>query len=253
LKFIMFKRIEEKAISKINNLLPNIFSGTYLLIMLLLMLFFSGATSTASGQQMVVDDAGVTEFRAFQLEAWYGTEESWILPAFSPVRGLELAAGAAITEDETFAVTEAKYMFRAPAKNRAGFGLVAGALFAPFGEFYTYVPVTLPLFEERVVLHGNAGYMLERFEIDHGDHTHTHEDHFFTWGARADVALAGPVTLLGELFGANDETPDFQVGLRLEILPGLLEMDFTYGNNFSRESSGLGFTAGLAWTPPPFR
>ena len=102
---------------------------------------------------MVVDDAGVTEYRAFHLETWIGTEESWILPAFSPVRGLELAAGAVITEDETFAVTEAKYMFREPANNCAGLGLVAGTLIAPFGEFYTYVPVTLPLLEERVVLH----------------------------------------------------------------------------------------------------
>lgn len=249
----MYKRIEERTTSMAYNLLFYVSLGSYLLLMLLFMLLFSGAFSTASGQQMVVDDAEVTEFRAFQLETWLGTEESWILPAYSPVRGLELAVGAVITDDETFAVTEAKYMFRAPANNRAGFGLVAGALIAPFEEFYTYVPVTLPLLEERIVLHGNAGYMLERHEIEHGDHTHTHEDHFFTWGARADVALFGPVTLLGELFGANDETPDFQVGMRLEILPGLLEMDFTYGNNFSRASSGLGFTAGLAWTPPPFR
>lgn len=249
----MYKRIEDETTSMAHNLPFCATLVSYLLLTLLFMMPMSGSISTASGQQLVVDDAEVTEYRAFQLEAWLGTEESWILPAFSPARGLELAAGTVIMEDETFAVTEAKYQLRAPANNRAGFGLVTGALIAPFGEFYIYVPVTLPLFEERVVLHGNAGYTLERYEIDHGDHTHSHEDHFFTWGARTDVALAGPITLLGELFGANDETPDFQVGLRLEILPGLLEMDFTYGNNFSRDSSGLGFTAGLAWTPPPFR
>ena len=205
------------------------------------------------GQQLVVDDAGVTEHRAFQLEAWLGTEESWILPAYSPLRGLELAAGAVITDDETFAVTEAKYMFRAPANNRAGFGLVAGTLIAPFGEFYSYIPVTIPLLDERVVLHGNLGFMLERHDEQHGDHTHTRDDHLFTWGARADIATFGPISFLGELFGENSDRPDFQVGLRLEILPGLLEMDFTYGNNFSRDSSGPGFTAGLAWTPPPIR
>ncbi len=249
----MYKRIEQKTTSMANNLLFYVSLASYLILMLIFMVLAGGVFSTANGQQMVVDDAGVVDYRAFQLETWIGTEESWILPAYSPLRGLELAAGAVITEDETFAVTEAKYMFRTPANNRAGFGLVAGTLIAPFGEFYTYVPVTLPLFEERVVLHGNAGYTLERYEIDHGDHTHSHDDHFFTWGARTDVALAGPVTLLGGLFGVNDETPDFQVGLRLEILPGLLEMDFTYGNNFSRDSSGLGFTAGIAWTPPPFR
>ncbi len=249
----MFQRIEEKTTLMAQRLLFYISLASYLLLMLHFMLLTGGALTTANGQQMVVDDAGVTDYKAFQLEDWAGTEESWILPAVSPLRGLELAAGAVITDDETFAVTEAKYMFRAPANNRAGFGIVAGALAAPFGEFYSYVPVTLPLIDERVVLHGNLGYMLERHEEEHGDHSHTHEDHFFTWGARADVALAAPVTLLGELFGLNDETPDFQVGFRLEILPGLLEMDFTYGNNLSRQSSGLGFTAGLAWTPPPFR
>jgi len=249
----MYKRIVEKTTSMAYNLLFYVSLASYLLLMLIFMLLTGGALSTANGQQMVVDDAGVVDYRAFHLETWIGVEESWILPAFSPVRGLELAAGAVITEDETFAVTEAKYMFREPANNRAGFGVVAGTMFAPFGEFYTYVPVTLPLLEERVVLHANAGYTLGRHEIDHDDHTHTHEDHFFTWGTRADVALAGPVTLLSGLFGMNDQTPDFQVGFRLEILPGLVEMDFTYGNNFSRESSGLGFTAGLTWTPPPLR
>ncbi len=249
----MFKRIEEKTTSMAQNLLFYISLASYLLLMLLSMLLMGGALSTANGQQMVVDDAGIVEYRAFHLETWIGTEESWILLAFSPLRGLELAAGAVITDDETFAVTEAKYMFRAPSNNRAGFGLVAGALFAPFRGFYSYVPATLPLLDERVVLHGNLGYVFERHLEDHGDHSHTHEDHAFTWGARTDLALAGPVTLLGGLFGQNSETPDFQIGFRLEILLGLLEMDFTYGNNFSRQSSGLGFTAGLAWTPPPFR
>ena len=249
----MYKRIEERTTSMAYNLLFYVSLGSYLLLMMLFILLFSGFFSTSSGQQMVVDDAGIVEYRAFHLEAWIGTEESWILPAFSPVRGLELAAGAVITEDETHAITEAKYLFREPTNSRVGFGLVAGALLAPFEEFYTYVPITLPLLEERIVLHGNAGYTLERHEVEHGDHTHTHEDHFFTWGGRADVALAGPVTLLGELFGANDEIPDFQVGFRLEVLSDLLEMDFTYGNNFGRQSSGMGFTVGLAFTPPPFR
>lgn len=249
----MYKRIENKTTSMANNLLFYVSLGSYLLLMLFFLLLFGGAFTTANGQQMVVDDAGIVEYRAFHLETWIGTEESWILPAFSPVRGLELATGAVITDDETFAITEAKYMFREPTDNRAGFGLVAGTLIAPFGEFYTYVPVTLPLLEERIVLHANVGYALERYKLDHGDHSHTHEDHFFTWGGRADMALAGPVTLLGALFGANDGAPDFQVGFRLEILPGLLEMDVTYGNSFSSNSSGLGFTAGLAWTPPPLR
>ena len=205
------------------------------------------------GQQLVVDEAETSEYRGFQLEAWLGTEESWILPVFSPVGRLELVAGAVITDDETHAVTEAKYMFRAPANNRAGFGLVAGTLIAPFGEFYSYIPVTFPLLDERAVLHGNLGYMLERHDEQHGDHTHTRDDHLLTWGVRADIAAFGPVSLLGELFGENSDRPDFQVGFRLELLPDLLEMDFTYGNSFSRQSSGLGFIVGVAWTPPPLR
>jgi len=220
------------------------------LILILVLVLSHGFTY---GQQLVVDDSESIEYRAFQLETWLGTEESWILPAFSPIRGLQLAAGAIITEDETLAVTEAKYMFRTPANNRVGFGIVAGTLIAPFVEFYSFIPVTFPLLDERVVLHGNFGYLLERNEEELGDHSHTQDDHLFTWGARADVAALGPVSLLGELFGENNDTPDFQVGFRLDLLPGLLEMDFTYGNSFSRQSSGLGFIVGVAWTPPPLR
>ncbi len=206
----MYKGIEERTTSMAYNLLFYVSLGSYLLLMLLFMLLFSGAVSTVSGQQMVVDDVGIVEYRAFHLEAWIGTEESWILPAFSPVRGLELAAGAVITEDETYAITEAKYMFREPRNNRAGFGLVAGTLLAPFGQFYTYVPVTLSLLEERVVLHDNAGYTLERNETVDGDQHYNKEEHFFTWGARTDMALAGPVTLLGAIFGETPKRPIFR-------------------------------------------
>lgn len=222
------------------------------ILILLIIIALGGMSQTANGQQMVVDDAGVTEFRAFQLESWLGTEESWILPAYSPVRGLELAAGAVITDDETHMVGEAKYMFRAPSLHSPGYGLVAGVLVAPFEEFYTYVPVTLPVFDEWMVLHGNLGYVLERHEEVHGDHTYIREGHLFFWGARADINVHGPFWLLGELFGEDNFQPDFQVGFRLEVIPELLEMDFTYGNNFSRVSSGMGFTVGIAWTPAPF-
>ncbi len=76
---------------------------------------------------------------------------------------------------------------------------------------------------------------------------------FFPVSSTSHLALAGPVTLLGGLFGGNTETPDFQVGFRLEVISDLLEMDFTYGNSFGTQSSGLGFTVGLAYTPSPFR
>ena len=42
---------------------------------------------------MFVDDAEIATFRSFQLESWYGTEESWALAAITPVRYLELGTG----------------------------------------------------------------------------------------------------------------------------------------------------------------
>ncbi|MDG5767869.1 hypothetical protein QA596_10360 [Balneolales bacterium ANBcel1] len=226
---------------------------SYLILLVLFLILSGGLFQSANGQQMVVDDADITDFRAFQLEAWLGSEESWILPAFSPVRNLEVGAGAVFSDDETYFVGELKYMFRAPGPNTPGFALVTGALMALFEEFYAFVPATLPVLDERLMLHANLGYALARYDVAHGDHTHSHEDHLFIWGGRADLNLHGPFWLLGEVFGANGDTPDFQGGLRIEVIPGLLEVDLTYGNSFSRHSSGMGVTGGIAWTPSPLR
>ncbi len=227
------------------------FSARFPVCLALLFIITGGLVQTSHSQQMVVDDAGVTGYRTFQLESWLGTEESWILPAFSPIRNLEVGAGIVFSDNETFFVSEAKYMFRDPEKHVPGFALVTGAFLAPFEEFYAFVPVTLPLVNDRVMLHGNLGYQFERHEEPHGVHEHLEDDHLLTWGARADINLYGPFWILGELFGANDFTPDFQTGVRTEVIPESLEMDVTYGNNFSRDHSGMGFTFGFAWNTSP--
>ncbi|MDI6401710.1 hypothetical protein QLX67_06875 [Balneolaceae bacterium ANBcel3] len=235
----MYNRIQKNTTSMAYNTLFYVSFFSYVLLILLFLMLADGAFNTANGQQMVIDDVEVTDYRGFSLETWYGQEESWVILLFSPLKGLELAPALMYTDDDVFGNIEAKYMFRAPGGNGPGIGLVSGAIWAPFIGFYTYVPVTFTLPEERAVINVNVGYEWEEATSGHAA----------TWGARVDVPVLSLMTLLGEVFGSNGDTPDFQVGVRWTIVPDLLEMDTTYGNHFGKEHSGLGFAVGLAWTP----
>lgn len=69
---------------KINNI-PG---KTLLLILILLSLI-----NTARAQQMMVDNADITTYRSFQKGTWYGSIESWLLPAIGSLPFLEVSGG----------------------------------------------------------------------------------------------------------------------------------------------------------------
>jgi hypothetical protein len=68
------------------------------------------------------------------------------------------------------------------------------------------------------------------------------------------MALTDRFTIIGEIFGEGEETPEFQVGLRTEVIPQRLLMDVSYGDHLRDrvDENRIGLVVGLAWTPPPF-
>lgn len=208
----------------------------------------------AHAQQMVVDDAGITDPGACQLETWMGQLGGWFQPACTALGRTELTLGIGYTDEphgdhthrHTEVFAEAKVNVLPDDPGALGLSLVAGAGFGfeaglPFEGVYAYVPVTYTLASERALFHANLGWAYETED----------RQHVALYGLRADVALHERVTLLGEAFGIGTAL-GAQGGLRLTIVPDLIAVDATYGATLRGDLPDLGFTVGLAITPAPF-
>lgn len=212
----------------------------------------------AAAQQMIVDDAAVTTERSVQVEAWYGTEESWFQPGLAVTPWLEFAPGLIFDSSDGFEPAGWLLEFKVvPGDLEAegyAYGLVAAPVFDFDGEieeFFSYVPFSKMLPDGVSVLHVNLGVEGTReefIEIVGGD-TDSEWEWAFTSGIRGDFSLSDRVTVLSEVFAANFETPSFQTGLRFSLVPDLVEMDVTYGEGFRRGMDFPGFNVGIAITP----
>ncbi|MBP3191894.1 hypothetical protein [Natronogracilivirga saccharolytica] len=201
----------------------------------------------ADAQQMIVDDAAVTTQRSFQIESWYGTEESWFQPAVSVTRWLELTAGMIFDSSDGLEPDNWFIEFKAVPGDVEVDGWAYGLVLAPvfnfdgdLDEFFSYVLFSKMILDGSSVLHLNLGM--------EGFNEHDRE-YAFTSGIRGDFGIRDRVMILSEIFTSNFETPSFQTGLRLAVIPDLIEMDVTYGEGFRKGMSYPGFNIGIAITP----
>ena len=201
----------------------------------------------SDAQQMFVDDAEVTTYRSFQVESWYGSRESWFLTAISPVRGLEFGTGFGFDSRDGFDpanwILEGKFAAVDFEARGWAIGAAAGILYDLDGnlkEVFGYIPYSHTIFNESSVLHVNAGFEAVQEE---------EWEYEFITGIRGDFGIADRFALLGEIAAANFTDAFYQGGLRISLVPDLLEMDITYGEGFRRQETAPGFNIGIAFTP----
>jgi hypothetical protein len=126
----------------------------------------------ADAQQFAVDDAGITEPGACQVEGWWGEAERFFLPACSFLPNTEITLGAArldrgIGRLETHGIVQAKWMRQDPEAFGWGWGFVVGTAVAlenaprEASEIYAYIPVTRRLEALPLDLHANVGWVRE--------------------------------------------------------------------------------------------
>jgi len=208
-------------------------------------------------QQFVVDDAGITDPGACQIEGWVSESARWVLPACTPVSRTEITLGIGLvreahgdhTHDEIEFVAQAKVSLLPDDPGRVGVSVVAGFGSSPFAqsagerveEFFAYVPLTYTAANEVLQFHLNGGWSYNRLD----------ELHRALYGIRADVSVLEPVQLIGEVFGEGIDL-GYQVGVRWHALPDLLSIDASYGNSFSSDDPGIGFALGVAIMPSAF-
>jgi hypothetical protein len=218
--------------------------------------------SPVHAQQFVTDDAALVERGACQLEAWYARPASWILPACQVIPNLEVTAGLGAVETVEGAhdvryVLQGKTLFRELEPDGFGIGLVGGFGLDPLGQIvarridsmYAYVPLSVSLAGDAMVLHQNVGWV---YGPEPGENGVAGRRHALTWAMRADVGLTDRWTAIAELFGQSRVFPEYQVGLRWAVVPDRLGIDLSYSGATAGDARGA-FTAGLAWTPPPWR
>jgi len=217
----------------------------------------AGPPSPLAAQQYVVDDAQIVDEGACHVEAWHGRRASWILPACQAVSNLEIAAGVGFVDEgagvrETEYAIEAKTLLRPLLPNDWGVGLVVGVGPNPsaapdqrrFGDAYAFVPASLSLRDDQVILHGNLGWNWDRQGDDDDGTGSPRESHHLTWGARADHSLSPHLSLIGELSGEDDDRPEYQAGFRIHLPEAGVEIDVSWGESTATGARGAGLTLG---------
>jgi hypothetical protein len=96
------------------------------------------------------------------------------------------------------------------------------------------------IFNESSLFHFNAGFEAVQEE---------EWEYEIITGIRGDFGMTNRFTLLGEIAAANFSDAFYQGGIRISLIPELLEMDITYGEGFRRMETAPGFNIGIAFTP----
>jgi len=221
-------------------------------------LCLSVTSAKVDAQQFGTDDAGMVERGACQLEAWRGERQTRIEPACQLVPnveitlGMELDARAAAVEEYTL---EMKTVFRAPEPGRLGVSLVGGVDFAGRSATedelltgaFLYVPATLSIGDDRLLLHGNLGWQTAPGNSGEGS---------LIWGARGDLELPWAderLVAIAELFAGEGGGAEYQVGLRTRLVPDRFLLDLSWGGHTELPGNRRGWVLGIGWTPAPFR
>lgn len=222
----------------------------------LLALAWLAAGAAQAGSPMAVDDAGIVAPGSCQLESWVRRarpgNETWALPACNPGGDLELTVGGASIASqggrtEGDVLMQAKTLLRPLESGGWGVALAAGGIRhrqAGTTDLYAYVPATLSLADDALLVHANLGWLREGAR---------RRDHL-SWGVGSEWRLTPRTSLLAETFGQDAGRPAWQAGVRQWLLPERLQLDATCGNRLGGGGAGQRWVAlGLRWLPKPWR
>lgn len=209
-----------------------------------------------SARPFVTDDARLTTAGSCQLESWgrayKDSTELWALPACNPTGNLEFTVGGGRAHQDgergtSDFVFQLKTLFRPLDTNGWGWGLGVGTVRHPqinpgpnqLGNAYAYVPMSFSFQDDRVVVHANVGWLRERAT----------QRNNATWGLGAEVQVAQRVTLIAESYGDHRQNPYWQIGGRLSVVPNVVQVDLTMGQQVAGPSGGRWVSLGLRLTP----
>jgi hypothetical protein len=213
-----------------------------------------------AARPLITDDARIVDAKSCQVESWQrvnqGSREWWALPGCNFTGNLEVTLGGALARDAagrhaTDVILQGKTLFKTLDTNGWGAGLAAGIVRHPnvqghsIGEIYAYVPISLSLLNDKIVIHTNAGAL-------HNNNTHGTR---MTAGIGGEFAVAQNTWIVAETFKQREGRPFFQAGVRHWIVPNRVQIDVTFGDRFGQSEFGRNerwFSIGLRLLSPPF-
>jgi hypothetical protein len=225
-----------------------------LLVVSLALLAWQNTASAA--RPFMTDDARLTTEGSCQLESWtrrYSDRlENWALPACNPTGNFEITAGGGrFSADGQSAshdrILQAKTLFRPMQTNDWGWGLAVGRAghsgLQPgpnnLGNTYAYVPMSVSMRDDRVVVHANVGWVQDRQSRSNAT----------TWGTGVEYWVHPKVMVIAESFGDDRQRPWVQTGVRFSVVPGLFQIDLTRGAQASGQGRHIWNSFGLRYTP----
>jgi len=221
------------------------------------MLLLAGAEAWAAGP-FVVEDAGVVEAQACQIEAWTRWpregHENYVVPACNPWGNLEIQFGGARLRssdaDADVALLQLKSVLRDPDSDGWSLALVGGIANVRnrdgggrFTDGYVTLAATLPVVADELSLNLNAGVLRVGAERKVTG----------TWGISADWTPTERLRFTGEAFRLAQPRPFFQAGGFLVIVPERVEIVALYGNGYGGGGTGRWFSVGLQLYSAPLR
>lgn len=178
----------------------------------------------ASGQYEV-EDADLVDPRSCEFEAWHNNAEDANFFG-GTCRGEQPFDVTLEAEMPRFAreaiALEGKYLLRGVRDHGYGLGLFGGAVYDTdtdrVEETYLLVPFTTEPVTDRLALHLNLG----------GVHVREGSDTELFWGVGTETALFGPVALLAEVFGNEEDDPTVHAGLQAAFFDEQLIVDLSW-------------------------
>ncbi len=221
--------------------------------MLLLMLLQLALNTAQAARPLLTDDARIVDPGACQLESWVRNgrdgHETWALPGCNFSGNLELTLGGALLRDADGArsnnlVLQAKTLFKPAAPDQWSWGAalgVVGDTASGTRDVYGYIPLTLPLINDRLFLHANLGAKRE------GQSQHK----LLTWGLGLEHQLSSRFGLIGEAYAQDKGRPLMQLGTRVWLVPNRVQLDATLGRRLASGTEERWVSIGLRLLQAP--
>lgn len=211
-------------------------------------LMLAGLNAALAGRPMNVDDAALVAAGSCQLESWFqhnqDFRELWAVPACNPTGNLELAAGAArmtfpAEKDHTLYVLQAKTLLKPMDNTRWGVAMAVGTQFDDtqqlHGDVFVNLPVSLSFYDGRLMNHLNLGWLHER----------EGKRHLLTWGVGHEFAVNDYLGVIAEVYGNQQDRPNFQAGFKSWLKKDYIQLDATYGDRLGSKGNASFFSLGL--------
>lgn len=211
-------------------------------------LMLAGLNTALAGHPMNVDDAALVTAGSCQLESWFqknqDSKEWWAVPACNPYGNLELAAGVARMvypqeEDHTLYVLQGKTLLKPMDNSQWGLAVAAGTQFDNtqhlHGDVFIYFPVSVSFDNGRLLSHLNVGWQHER----------EGKRHLLTWGVGQEFAFNDYVGVIAEVYGNQQDKPNFQAGFKSWLKKDYIQLDATYGDRLGSKGDASFFSLGL--------